>query len=332
MSVAGHLPLGSGVGNFRVPKSIAKLRQVSELCGNLTRPIKEITELATKFGTHLLFAFFAATLMTWLVVSWLLGGTPTRMSVAWAVFLIWLCGMTVVVGLYLVHRENLRLRQCAYELHEINHIYRDALGGLFSNNAKTQPPNADELLLVEREVLNAVCTKVASMFRNLTGRRCVVTMRLITEEDQNKFCFVWATSDRQSFRDEVPVIKFGLSEKENTAFARALVLRSSSPSFFHSADLRDASDYEDQRPEWRDLYRSILVVPVQHAIRSLKKSDVLGFLSVETMSTYRINNGYHVHFLAAFADQMYNFICIMRRRYVLLPGPGSKATLGEHRA
>jgi len=48
------------------------------------------------------------------------------------------------------------------------------------------------------------------------------------------------------------------------------------------------------------------------------QSQDLGFLCVDTLSRNRLNEGYHVELMSAFADQMYNFLSLMRGRYTVL--------------
>lgn len=45
--------------------------------------------------------------------------------------------------------------------------------------------------------------------------------------------------------------------------------------------------------------------------------DDVGYLCLDTMSQNRLNGTYHVQLMAAFADQMYNFISLMRGKYVV---------------
>lgn len=49
------------------------------------------------------------------------------------------------------------------------------------------------------------------------------------------------------------------------------------------------------------------------------KSDNLGFLAIDTPSANRLNNTYHLHLLAAYGHQMYNFMSLMRGKYSLVP-------------
>ena len=120
------------------------------------------------------------------------------------------------------------------------------------------------------------------------------------------------------YREGTPVEKYAVGTGENTGFDEALKLRPSGPSYFYAADLQEMGPrYANQRVGWQRLYRSTIVVPIHHVVHSDRRREVLGFLSVDTMSANRLNDTYQVQFLAAFADQMYNFLSIMRRRYLL---------------
>jgi hypothetical protein len=148
-----------------------------------------------------------------------------------------------------------------------------------------------------------------------------VTIKLLATEKNGIFCFTWARSDCEIRRDREPIQKFEVRTGKNTAFDKAMEPNASMPFFFHSGDLRNTPNYENQRQGWERLYLSTIVVPIQYARRSEDKEKdenaVLGFLCVDTLSPNRLNSTYHVQYMAGFADQMYNFICIMRGDYSL---------------
>ncbi len=285
------------------------------------------SDAATRFSVHVVTATVLAVLAAWLTIQWLIGAEPPRLVIVAAVSAIYLSTALLALGVYLLNRDNYRLRQCAYDLHDINHIYRDALSRLFSN--RTQP-DPEQFLLVEREVLNSVCVKIANIFVNLIGRKCVVTVKLLTKEDNRTFCFTWARSDRELLRDTSSVDWYEVGTGANTGFDEALKLRPASPSYFYSPDLIAMGPaYSNRREAWQRFYQSTIVVPIHHVVVSEKRTEALGFLCVDTMSQHRLNETYHVQFLAAFADQMYNFLSLMRRRYLLPTVSASSATPAE---
>ena len=79
-----------------------------------------------------------------------------------------------------------------------------------------------------------------------------------------------------------------------------------------------------------NFYRSILVVPIHSATNVhtalVHQKELVGFLTVDTMSVNRLNSTYHLFMLAALANQMFNFMAVVRGKYV---GSTSSATLGD---
>ncbi len=226
-------------------------------------------------------------------------------------------GGFVVWATYITHLENARLKTCASELHQINHSYRDALCEVFFDG---QVLDDDELLDKEREALTTVTGKIANIFWCLTNRKCMVTVYLLEQENGETVTFSWARSEKDIEREPRPLRKFKVTP-ENTRFHEATLLRPTGPAHFFGGDLEvlyKQTKYHDLNSGWERLYKSCIAVP----IRFLKcgsegpaHSDALGFLVVDTKHPNRLNDDFHVQYLAAFADQMYNYLSLMRRRY-----------------
>lgn len=109
----------------------------------------------------------------------------------------------------------------------------------------------------------------------------------------------------------------------NTAFDKALEIKHNfgECSHFFSANLQKEKEYTNERGKksWLQMYKSAIVVPVR-ALRLSEDNQVLdrdevGFLTIDTLYPYKLNGDYHVHLMASFADQMYNFISLMRGKY-----------------
>jgi hypothetical protein len=153
----------------------------------------------------------------------------------------------------------------------------------------------------------------------------VVTVKLAVVEGDQLYCFTWARSHTEIYREEAPGTKYSLLTRRNTGFDEALELRGGRPSFFFSPDLWADKNYQNERDGWQRLYRSAIVVPIRRVFdRQKPRIDLIGLLCVDTTSANRLNCTYCVEFLAAFADQMYNFLSILRGYYTL-PGEVEKA-------
>jgi len=239
-----------------------------------------------------------------------------KTQVAFSILLFIISGTIIIVGWSNVCSKYSRLKKCAEEFHSINHAYRDCLGAILT---KEQVTNNRSLLLLEQYTLEIVCQKIVRIFRNLINANCVVTVKLLT--DDKKFCFAWARSERETERDMYGEELFEVGNNKNTGFDEALKFRPQKTSYFYSADLVKLAKkrkYQNHRDGWENLYKSTIIVPIRHVIDIRNsKINILGFLCVDTKSRNRLNDGFHVYYLAGFADQMYNFISIMRNKYAL---------------
>ena len=221
-----------------------------------------------------------------------------------------------------VRQENRAFRECVKALHRINHDYRDTLCAIFRHTGhKPDLQHRDYATESERKTVKSVCQKIAKIYTGLTHSDCTVTVKLVTRLGEKMMCETYERSEENCRRDAGPIRQFEINTGANTAFDKAIMYTSEATSHFHSSDLMAENSYRNQRDHWADYYRSCIVVPIRSVyldkIGSKDYSDDIGFLCVDTMSTYRLNNTWNVELLAAFADQMYNFICLMRGKYAL---------------
>ncbi len=268
-----------------------------------------------------------------------LGSLASILALLWFVFerlnpstLIW--GITVpiaviclfAIGIYSVsvRKENIHFRTLIWILHRINHTYRDALSSVFRYAAPTDntKDSIESGIKLERDTLQSVCANLASLYGGFTHRSCTVTIKLITRSGGKAYCETYARSEHISNRDQGTPRLFEINTGANTAFDRAIMyVPGGKISHFYSADLTKEPDYHNQRDRWADYYRSVIVVPIRSVnpllIGSKDGKDDIGFLCVDTLSENRLNDRWHLEMLAAFADQMYNFISLMRGNYAL---------------
>lgn len=115
---------------------------------------------------------------------------------------------------------------------------------------------------------------------------------------------------------------FEVGTGRNTAFDESLVVRADgAPSHFFSGDLNKERDYCNERQDYGRHYKSAIVVPIRSIDRDKKGTGaeftLIGFLCIDTKSRNRLNDGYHVQILTSLAEQMYNYISLMRGRYTV---------------
>ena len=247
--------------------------------------------------------------------------------VALSVLALSLLALVAVASFYSVRvrQENRALRRSHEVLHAINHNYRDVLSEAFGEEQKTIEERAE----IEKETLRSVCEALSRLFLAFTHVPCTITVKLIIRgKDGVLYARTLARSDSMCGRDKVEPFDFQLKTGKNTGLDQALVRIQGQVSHFFSPDLyleADRDAYYNERPNWKACYRSAIVVPIRHVTGQKDYhgwvSDNLGFLTVDTLSENRLSNTYQVQMLAAYADQMYNFMSLMRGKYSVTPQP-----------
>lgn len=245
-----------------------------------------------------------------------------------ATFVFWLCAAPAFVGLVVysirVRQENRAFESFTKTLHKVNHDYRNVLRELFGPAHSFE--NEEVRSVCEQRTLRSVCQKVAEIFGNLTHVKCSVTVKLITKDGGKAYCQTLVRDEDNSPREDGYPQKFEVGTGVNTAFDTALRYKPGEISYFYGADLPKLSKekdkekrYYNQRTNWEAFYKTAIVVPIRYIERdgsgAAIGSDDVGFLCVDAGSPHRLNDRYHVHILAAFADQMYNFMSLVRGRY-----------------
>lgn len=222
-----------------------------------------------------------------------------------------------------VRVENIALRSISELFYEINEIYRDKLREMFCSDA---PVTAQMDLLAEEELaLKAVCERIERIFNRVTHRSCLVTIKLVTIDNEKCYAHTYVRSQQLCQRDSAGRKRYAVGSGENTAFDMALAKRPDGlPSHFYSGDLRKLEikhAYFNERQHYQRYYKSTLVVPIRgrntHTTISSPEFDLVGFLCIDTLSVNRLNNGFHLYMLSALASQMYNFMSFMRGKYTV---------------
>jgi len=217
-----------------------------------------------------------------------------------------------------VRAENQSIRDIGKTYYDVNKMYRNELKKVFSGEAIVTNP--DDLIKIEEEVLRAVCQRIRNTFNGLIGKNCMVTIKLITMEEEHKYAQTYVRSLEKCKRDGDEIVEYDIGTGENTSFDQALEIRKDKPSHFFSPNLtKEKNKYYNQRQHYERHYRSTIVVPIRcKDSENSVITDDIGFLCIDTKSTNRLNGGYHVYLLSSFAAQMYNFMSLMRGNYLVL--------------
>lgn len=286
--------------------------------------VKLNTRRVRDFFANVYFAFFGS-LASIVALIWFAFDKLKPWTILWAILVpvAVLCLAGIAIYSIRVRQENIQFRNFTKILHRINHDYRDTLSAVFKNHSIDL--SAEDywtyLKQSERKTLKSSCEKIAKIFTAFTHRPCTVTVKLITQAEGKNVCEMLERSEENSERDTCTPRQFDIGTGANTAFDRATLASQGSVAHFHSADLTAEKDYRNQRDHWSDVYLSTIVVPIRSVHRSKDGKDYcrddIGFLCVDTLSPHRLNDTWHVELLASFADQMYNYISLMRGNYSL---------------
>jgi len=229
----------------------------------------------------------------------------------------------ISIGAYsgVVRRREIAFHGIMKRIHKINHDYRDILRAAFGGEKTITERH--KLVEVEERILRSVCQQIREIYELLINRPCMVTIKLITKEPNgSKYCSIYVRSEDNCKRDREGPSEFELGKWKNTSYDKALLpAEPGGVSHFYSGDLLKEENYNSQRQHWERYYKSMIVIPIRSVISGKGKNtdeiDDVGFLSLDTLSRNRLNKSYHVELVAAFADEIYNFISLMRGRYIV---------------
>jgi len=216
-----------------------------------------------------------------------------------------------------VRSENVTLRRIAKDFFEINQIYRHALSERFLLS-----PETDSARILDREAvaLRAVLQRIENIFSRVTLRPCTVTLKLVVPLGDRLLARTYLRSEDLSIRDFEGYSDYEIGTGKNTELDNSLLPNEESkPHHYFSPNLRLDSGFACERNSYMNFYRSILVVPIHSATNVhtalVYRKELVGFLSVDTMSVHRLNNGYHLYMLAALANQMFSFMSVVRGKH-----------------
>jgi hypothetical protein len=243
----------------------------------------------------------------------------------WTVLLI-VCATVVSlvlqIGTYITRKDYHRYRRIAYQLHNINHLYRDVLGAFYIE--PSQEIDERELYAIELRTLEKACRHISNAFLLATGKTCSTIVYTVATNDSNaQVAMLWACSDLNTARERLqPTVEFDLNRD-----SRFKALVGFSASRYYCTDITSEKDYHDSLQDFERFYRSVMVVPLRSATsdeKSGEKPEVIGFLSVDCPSAKRLNNKDHLELLSAFADQMFTFISFRRPK---MPSISNSSTI-----
>lgn len=240
---------------------------------------------------------------------------------------IFICAGLVCFGVLLISRDLQRVRKSFAKVHDINHLYRNALAEtsakLLQLDGSSRAADVNTILSqIEISTIDRVVTIISEQFQLLINRPVVVTFWKI--DDEGLSCIEQETSANGVDATRPFRAKKRYSIEHNSIFFDNRD-KSGRCCHFYSPDIEVTADlesgYQDERPNYPQFYKSVLVVPIRFCWKtdenSQREEDILGYLQVDTASRNRLNNAEHLYLLSAYADQLYNFLSLVRRNFIL---------------
>lgn len=233
----------------------------------------------------------------------------------------------VLFGILLISGNFQRLKRSFAKIHDLNHLYRNTLAEtsakLLALEDVSRTEKVHELLgKTERETIDKVVSIIADQFRLLINRDVVVTFWKY--DPAHDCCIEQETSANGTDATRPFRARERYAKAHNSIFCDNRDKRGKC-CHFYSPDVDQTSDgdsgYQDERPNRHEYYKSILCVPIRFCLRTSEDGkvveDLIGYLQVDTASRNRLNNVEHLYLLSAYADQLYNFLSLVRRNFLL---------------
>lgn len=194
-------------------------------------------------------------------------------------------------------------------VHNIYHEYRCILKKLI----------LEEKVITERNYINIkksfdmyisyILMNTQKLLEKITKEECSVCIKIIIDND-NVTTFM-RDNISYNIRSKIDsrMIKFPI--RENTAFIN-IVDENNPDTIFICNDLGANRNYNNQNPEWSELYNSTLVVPIRYRFSSKgpDSADVLGFLCTDSLNA-KFDSKVCTALLSAFGDSLYNLFLLI---------------------
>jgi hypothetical protein len=240
---------------------------------------------------------------------------------------VFVMGGLVLFGILLISGNFQRVKRSLAKIHDLNHLYRNTLAETSAKLLILDGATRDEdvkglLARTEFETIDRVTSIIAAQFQLLFNRPVVVTFWKY--DDDQKACVEQETSangtdSTRPFRQKERYLK-----RHNSVFCDNRDKKGKC-CHFYSPDVSETSGqefgYQDERPNYLEFYKSVLCVPIRFCFQTRENEptieDLVGYLQVDTASRYRLNNAEHLYLLSAYADQLYNFLSLVRRNFIL---------------
>lgn len=225
-------------------------------------------------------------------------------------------GVAVVVLFCIIlmrNKESQRLKQAFCDQHKITHLIRnqlwDATTIIRRGDAITNPFTE----LAESLLLESLCTRIADMFSDLTGKSIHACVYLINADPTGKpqNCFVTAHDKSVEGRD---------LDHEPVEIARCTWLRDichhdgrGGITHYYAKNVNRVTGYQ---PEGPHQYPNFIVVPLRarrhQDLDGKNKFAIIGCLQVKTKSEGCLNGTFHVDIVAELADQLFTLLSVAR--------------------
>lgn len=192
-------------------------------------------------------------------------------------------------------------------IHEVNHYYRQELLTTDWKQFRNSPREGNKYLSTQgRDFATKLCQIIATAFNFAWSIEVVVTIKLRIDIDDRQCVFTY-TRNRPCPERESQTQTYDVDA--NTAFREALNPPKEGKKiqyYFFSTNLDNHPGYQNQTPNWKQHYKSAIVVPIQLRSQN-RRNEFKGFLTVDSQEVGLLRDTDHLYFLAALADQLFNY-------------------------
>lgn len=223
-----------------------------------------------------------------------------------------------IVGVYKLVKQNQAYKSTFDNIHELNHLYRQTLAGTTAKLIPVDSNNHERinnvLLSAERDTLRSAVRIISGIFNKLTSRDTTTTIWLFDNETNVCNEYISCKDNENALRKKSSRETYDVSE--NDAFSNCKEAEGKCCHFLASnlKKLRKRKRYKDQRTNNGEFYQAILTVPIRYVHEN--NENRIGYLQIDQKAANYLNNVEHLFILAACADQMYNFLSIIRRNFL----------------
>lgn len=199
--------------------------------------------------------------------------------------------------------------------HNITHYYRslifdfDKMIEKISKNQEITQNEIDYVCARNSHFLVMVTSSLQNFFSIYTDDNCSISIKsLNTNKDRIKTIFRDPVNLKKRRQAE---LNCGINTYEivdNTAFE--VIISEKYKDYYYASDNLSSEysnhNYKNCNQNWSNFYNSTIVVPISKIDHNINKRNILGFLTVDNMKGYLVDNT-SIQYMQGISDLLYNY-------------------------